>query len=110
MRTLYKKGVYTLDHGRGHDVVVVEFTDQFVIHRPVAGGSQVVTDRPGFEEEAILVRRFTFRYMCGERDAAGVMRVGHGAGIFFGETPNVGVWAIDLTLVPDEAFVRGVPG
>lgn len=107
MRTLYKKGVYTLDFGRGHEVVVDEFTDQFVIHHPVAGGSQVVTDRAGFEEEAILLRRFTHRYMCGTRN---VMMVGHSSGVWFGDAPDVGSWAIDLTLVPDEAFVRGVPG
>lgn len=48
--------------------------------------------------------------MCGTRNAAGVMMVGHSSGVWFGDAPDVGSWAIDLTLVPDEAFVRGVPG
>lgn len=104
-RKLFVDGFYTLDHGRGDTVKLVQESAEFVIVADQAGGESVKT-RAVFEEEAMLENLWS-----SGRLAIGY-RVTGGALCFYkcddrSDTFDEDAVVIDLTQVPEEAWIQG---
>jgi len=102
---------YQLDD---QQVVVVSVTDAFVIYQPGDGVTpEMVMGRGRFEQVAEAIRWWEHPFMCGSRIDVGAMvpevrlrsapHPDHGFG-------DPDAWCIDLSLVPDSAYVYGANG